>query len=92
MMTSPWTDRAGSGATVVVSSTTSDARTWNPVRLRLLLEEAGHRAVNPGACLRIPPDPGRRWQLLAAGFDDGYDNDAAAFHALPARFTAGAAS
>ncbi len=39
---------------VLLSSTTSDSHTWNLVYLQLLLEEAGHRVVNLGAC--VPPD------------------------------------
>ncbi|MEU5693385.1 cobalamin-dependent protein [Actinosynnema sp. NPDC020468] len=39
---------------IVLSSTASDSHTWNLVYLHLLLEEAGHRVVNLGAC--VPPD------------------------------------
>ena len=37
--------------TVVLSSLSSDAHTWNLVFLQLLLEEMGHRVVNLGACV-----------------------------------------
>ncbi|MFJ5560791.1 cobalamin B12-binding domain-containing protein [Streptomyces sp. NPDC093250] len=36
---------------VLVSGTVSDAHTWNLVFLQLLLEEAGHRVHNIGACV-----------------------------------------
>ncbi|MGX1477213.1 UNVERIFIED_CONTAM: methylaspartate mutase sigma subunit [Streptomyces canus] len=36
---------------VLVSGTASDAHTWNLVFLQLLLEEAGHRVHNIGACV-----------------------------------------
>ncbi|MCX4725051.1 cobalamin B12-binding domain-containing protein [Streptomyces sp. NBC_01306] len=36
---------------VLVSGTVSDAHTWNLVFLQLLLEEAGHRVTNIGACV-----------------------------------------
>jgi len=39
---------------IVVTSTSSDAHTWNLVYLQLLLEESGHRVTNLGACV---PDP-----------------------------------
>lgn len=60
---SPPTVRA---LTVVVTSTASDAHTWNLVYLQLLLEELGHQVTNLGACtpddlvveqcLRLRPD------------------------------------
>jgi methylaspartate mutase sigma subunit len=40
--------------TVVVTSVSSDAHTWNLVFLQLALEELGHRVVNLGAC--VPED------------------------------------
>jgi len=36
---------------IVVTSTSSDAHTWNLVYLQLLLEESGHRLTNLGACV-----------------------------------------
>jgi len=36
---------------IVVTSTSSDAHTWNLVYLQLLLEESGHRVTNLGACV-----------------------------------------
>ncbi|MEV0403037.1 cobalamin-dependent protein [Actinoallomurus sp. NPDC050550] len=40
--------------TIVLSSLSSDAHTWNLVFLQLLLEGMGHRVVNLGAC--VPDD------------------------------------
>jgi methylaspartate mutase sigma subunit len=40
--------------TVVLSSLSSDAHTWNLIFLQLLLEEMGHRVVNLGSC--VPDD------------------------------------
>jgi methylaspartate mutase sigma subunit len=37
--------------TIVLSSLSSDAHTWNLVFLQLLLEGMGHRVVNLGACV-----------------------------------------
>ena len=42
------------GLDIVVTSLASDAHTWNLVFLQLVLEEAGHRVVNLGAC--VPDD------------------------------------
>lgn len=39
---------------VLVTSTASDAHTWNLVYLQLLIEELGHRVVNLGGC--VPDD------------------------------------
>ncbi|MDO3686687.1 cobalamin B12-binding domain-containing protein [Micromonospora sp. C28ISP2-4] len=39
------------GRTVVLGTVASDAHTWNLVYLQLLLEEAGHRVINLGACV-----------------------------------------
>lgn len=36
---------------ILVTSTSSDAHTWNLVYLQLLLEESGHRITNLGACV-----------------------------------------
>ena len=46
-------ERAGS-LRVVVTSTVSDAHTWNLVFLQLLLEELGHVVDNLGSC--VPPE------------------------------------
>jgi methylaspartate mutase sigma subunit len=43
--------RRDHGLDVVVTSVSSDARTWNLVYLQLLLEELGHRVTNLGACV-----------------------------------------
>ena len=40
-----------SGLSVLLSTTSSDAHTWNMVFLHLLLEEAGHRVINLGPCV-----------------------------------------
>jgi methylmalonyl-CoA mutase cobalamin-binding subunit len=40
--------------TVLLSTVSSDAHTWNLVYLQLLIEEHGHRVVNLGAC--VPDD------------------------------------
>ncbi|SBT41222.1 cobalamin B12-binding domain-containing protein [Micromonospora narathiwatensis] len=42
---------AGGGRTVLLGTVSSDAHTWNLVYLQLLLEEAGHRVINLGACV-----------------------------------------
>lgn len=39
------------GRTVIVSSVTSDAHTWNLVYLQLLIEELGFDVVNLGPCV-----------------------------------------
>ncbi len=39
------------GRTVLLSTVSSDAHTWNLVFLQLLLEEHGHRVVNLGPCV-----------------------------------------
>lgn len=39
------------GRTVLLGTVSSDAHTWNLVFLQLLLEEAGHRVINLGACV-----------------------------------------
>ncbi|MEU0807685.1 cobalamin-dependent protein [Streptomyces sp. NPDC005970] len=39
------------GLRIVLTSTASDAHTWNLVFLQLLLEELGHRVVNLGPCV-----------------------------------------
>ncbi|MFJ6194935.1 cobalamin B12-binding domain-containing protein [Micromonospora sp. NPDC092111] len=44
----------GGRRTVLLGTVASDAHTWNLVYLQLLLEEAGHRVVNLGAC--VPAD------------------------------------
>ncbi|WP_073836459.1 cobalamin B12-binding domain-containing protein [Micromonospora sp. CB01531] len=41
----------GGGRTVLLGTVSSDAHTWNLVYLQLLLEEAGHRVINLGACV-----------------------------------------
>jgi methylaspartate mutase sigma subunit len=41
----------GGGRTVIVSSVSSDAHTWNLVFLQLLIEELGFAVVNLGACV-----------------------------------------
>jgi len=43
-----------SGLRVLLSTTSSDAHTWNMVFLHLLLEESGHRVINLGPC--VPDD------------------------------------
>ena len=43
-----------SGLRVLLSTTSSDAHTWNKVFLHLLLEESGHRVINLGPC--VPDD------------------------------------
>jgi methylaspartate mutase sigma subunit len=43
--------RASGGATVVISSTSSDSHMWNLVYLQLLIEEMGHSVINLGACV-----------------------------------------
>ena len=48
--------------TVLLSTVSSDAHTWNLVFLQLLLEEHGHRVVNLGPC--VPDD-----HLLAVARD-----------------------
>ncbi|MEU3455509.1 cobalamin-dependent protein [Micromonospora sp. NPDC006766] len=42
---------AAGGRTVLLGTVASDAHTWNLVYLQLLLEEAGHRVINLGACV-----------------------------------------
>ncbi|MFL6137210.1 MAG: cobalamin B12-binding domain-containing protein [Frankiaceae bacterium] len=44
-------DRRAHALDVVVTSSSSDAHTWNLVYLQLLLEELGHRVTNLGACV-----------------------------------------
>ncbi|MGY0064548.1 cobalamin B12-binding domain-containing protein [Streptomyces sp. LZ34] len=39
------------GLCIVLTSTPSDAHTWNLVFLQMLLEELGHRVVNLGPCV-----------------------------------------
>ncbi|MDX5458373.1 cobalamin B12-binding domain-containing protein [Micromonospora tulbaghiae] len=53
MTLSPVVERppARGGRTVVLGTVSSDAHTWNLVYLQLLLEEAGHRVINLGACV-----------------------------------------
>ncbi|GAA3348518.1 cobalamin B12-binding domain-containing protein [Amorphoplanes nipponensis] len=41
------------GPSILVTGTSSDSHTWNLVYLQLLLEEAGCRVTNLGAC--VPP-------------------------------------
>jgi methylaspartate mutase sigma subunit len=47
----PPADVAGCRGLALVSSTASDAHTWNLVYLQLLMEELGFRVVNLGACV-----------------------------------------
>jgi methylaspartate mutase sigma subunit len=68
-------------ATAVVSSTASDAHTWNLVYLQLLLEDLGYTVTNLGACtpgevlvaecLRIHPDLVVLSSVNGHGFTDG---------------------
>ena len=44
----------GTGRTVLLSTVSSDAHTWNLLFLQLLLEEAGCTVVNLGPC--VPPE------------------------------------
>lgn len=46
--------RLAVGRQILLSSVSSDSHTWNLVYLQLLLEEAGHRVINLGAC--VPDD------------------------------------
>jgi methylaspartate mutase sigma subunit len=41
------------GVRVLLTSTHSDAHTWNLVYLQLLCEELGHEVVNLGACVPV---------------------------------------
>jgi N-dimethylarginine dimethylaminohydrolase/methylmalonyl-CoA mutase cobalamin-binding subunit len=69
------------GLTVVVTSVASDSHTWNLVYLQLVLEEAGHRVINLGACvpdellisecLRVRPDLVVVSTVNGHGFHDG---------------------
>lgn len=42
---------SGQGLRMVISSTASDAHTWNLVFLQLYLEELGHNVTNLGPCV-----------------------------------------
>jgi methylaspartate mutase sigma subunit len=72
---------ADADRTVLLGTVSSDAHTWNLVFLQLLLEEAGHRVVNLGACvpqelfaaecLRHNPDLVVVSSVNGHGFTDG---------------------
>jgi methylaspartate mutase sigma subunit len=69
------------GLSVVLTSVTSDAHTWNLVFLQLAIEELGHQVRNLGACvpdellinecLRIRPDLVVVSSVNGHGFHDG---------------------
>jgi methylaspartate mutase sigma subunit len=49
-MTAPEPLRQSEPRPVIITSTASDAHTWNLVYLQLLIEELGHDVVNLGPC------------------------------------------
>lgn len=63
-MSTPMHPFPPSGRLVVLTSTPSDAHTWNLVYLQLLCEELGHDVVNLGACVPTELLVGRTSAIL----------------------------